>query len=170
MDDLREQVKSASSGKVNLDKMKADMDKTIAEANAAKDSEIGQMQRSLEKSLIEREIVAALAAEAPDSVDLLLPHVRAQMRMFKDGEDYVSRVVDAQGDARGDGKGGYMGAIDLVREMKGIDKYAIAYPSPNRAGSGTGPGSSDTGRRQSANGAQMTTKEMYKEGLRQRGL
>ncbi|MNV90886.1 hypothetical protein D3C71_1853110 [compost metagenome] len=55
-----------------------------------------------------------------------------------DGDEYVVRVLDAAGDYRGDGKGGFMGVADLVRELKGSKDYGVAFESEAPSGGGKG--------------------------------
>ena len=170
MDDLREQLQSASKGKVNLDKMKADMDQNIAKSVAAKDAELAKMQRTLEKHMIDSDAIAAIAAEK-GSVDLLLPHVRQQMRIMQDGEEWVRRVVDSAGDPRGNGQGGFMGPADLVREMKASESFGRAFDAPARAGAGTGANGANPGHHRPANSTTTRTPlDKIGDGLKARGI
>lgn len=140
MDELNQQVTSAADGKVNWDKMKADLSAAHQRELAQRDERNTSMQRSLERHLVDREAVAAIAA-LKGVPELLLPHIRSQVKVILDGEDYVTRVVDASGDPRGDGKGGFMSVKDLVAEMRGSTVFGRAFESDATSGGGAKPGS-----------------------------
>lgn len=147
---IAEAVAASKNGKelkVNLDKMKVDFEKRLAESLNAKDGELAKKDSALAKHLI-GDMATRAITEAKGSADLLMPIVRDQCKVVQDGEDYVVRVVDAQGDFRSDGKGGFMGVTDLVAELKQSDNFARAFESESPGGGGKPPGS---GNRASAN-------------------
>jgi hypothetical protein len=171
IDDLRSQLTDATKGKVNLDKMKRDMDATVSKAVAAKDEEISKMRQSLNKYLITSGATAALAKKAPDAVKLLLPHVISQAHVFQEGDDYVPRIVDSAGDPRSDGKGGFMDFDALVSEMERSPEYGTAFPSARKSGAGMGGTGGDSARpNPGSNSGPNTPMDMIREGLRQRGI
>lgn len=135
---LKEQLEKAGDGKINLDKMRADMQKRLDEGLAAKDKEIEGMSSSLQRYLVEKEAVNAIT-QAKGIPDLLLPHIRNQTKVVRDGDDFVVRVVDGDGEFRGDGKGGFMGIGDLVTELKSHQSFGRAFESEAPRGGGTPP-------------------------------
>lgn len=140
VEELQTALSKGDAGKVNWDKMKTDLEKGYNTKLAEKDGAITKMQSTLERFLVDKEAVSAIAA-AKGSPELLLPHIKAQVRVVADGEDFVVRVVDGSGDPRGDGKGGFMTVADLVTEMKAHPTFGRAFESPGQQGSGLKPGS-----------------------------
>lgn len=163
--DLQTKVKGGAELKVNLDKIKADMERTKNEALTEKDKVISKKDAALQKYLIKQNATSALTDEK-GSVDLLLPHIERYCKVVEEGEEYVVRVVDAQGDFRSDGKGGWMGVKDLVHEMKSQTAYARAFESETPSGSGTRPGSTQQTRPKAV--AEMTATQKIQTGLDKR--
>lgn len=140
IDELTGKVKGGKDLKINLEKIKADHQRALDEAVAAKDQDVVVMRGTLERYLVDQSATEALA-ESKGSVQLLLPHVKAHTKVVQDGDDYVVRVVDAQGDFRSDGKGGFMSVKDLVAEMKTQETFGRAFESESSGGTGARPGS-----------------------------
>jgi hypothetical protein len=139
VDNLLEQVKGGKDLKINLDKIKEESERLLNEAVANEQAKTGKMQGALERYLVGQAAASAIA-DAKGSRELLLPIVQSKVKVVQDGEDFVVRVVDEQGDHRSDGKGGWMGVEALVAEMKTNERYARAFESEAPAGSGTPPG------------------------------
>lgn len=135
---LNTTIEESSEGKVNLDKMRADMQKGFDKLIEGKDLELTGMAGSLNRYLIEKEAVKSIA-EAKGVTDLLLPHIKSQTKVLKDGDEFVVRVLDADGEARGDGKGGFMSVSDLVAELKSSPTFGRAFESEAPRGGGTPP-------------------------------
>jgi hypothetical protein len=84
--------------------------------------------------------------------------------VFKDENgEYTVRVVDAQGDARSDGRGGWMTVRDLVAEMKTTFPMAFESTTP----SGTGTRGTQTDRRPAAKKDDLTSVQKISEGLKE---
>lgn len=126
-----------SQSKVDPAKIKADIEKTFNAAIGEKDKELEGMRSTLSKYMVESAAIGALA-NAKGNSKLLLPIVREQVELVKDGEEYVVRVKDGQGDYRGNGKGGFMSIEELVLEMKGTKDYAAAFESDVMGGTHQG--------------------------------
>jgi hypothetical protein len=139
IEELVKKVKGGKDIQINLDKIKADHDKRVAEVSAQSQEQVVKMQGALERYLVDQAATAALA-EMKGSIQLLLPHVKAHTKVVQDGEEYVVRVVDAQGDFRSNGKGGFMTVKDLVAEMKTLDTFGRAFDSETAGGTGSPPG------------------------------
>lgn len=138
---LKELTERATNGdgKANWDKLKADLEAGHAKVVSEKDKEVLGMRRTLEEHLVDKEAVTAIT-NLKGSAALLLPHVRSQVKVFEENGKYVVRVVDSDGDPRGDGKGGFMGINDLVAEMKASDQFGRAFDASGTGGGGTPPG------------------------------
>lgn len=147
VEDLRAKAKNGENVQVDLDKVKKTMQAQQEEALGAKDKEIQGRDKAIQKYLVDQKATAAVA-EAKGSVDLLLPHIRSASKVVQDGEDpdgtprYVTRILDADGEFRTDGKGDYMDIGGLVAEMRNSEKFARAFESEEQAGSGARPGAS----------------------------
>jgi len=141
VDNLQEQIKGGKEIKINMEKVNAEADRRVAAVTETKDGELAEMRGALSKHLISDAASRALA-EHKGSIDLLLPHVLAACKMVrKDSGDYGVTVLDAQGDARLDSAGGFLGVGGLVAEMKTQDRFGRAFESEAPNGSGTTPGS-----------------------------
>lgn len=141
VDDLQGQIKGGKEIKINMDKVNAEADRRVATVTDTKDAELAEMRAALSKHLVSDAASRALAEHKGD-IELLLPHVLAACKMVrKDSGDYGVTVLDAQGDARLDSAGGFLGVSGLVAEMKTQEKFGRAFESEAAAGAGSQPGS-----------------------------
>jgi len=137
--DLTEQVKGGKQIKIDMDKIKAESQRLLDEAVAVEVAKTGKMQGALERYLVGQAASNAIA-DAKGSRELLLPIVKNSVKVVQDGEDFVVRVVDNDGDFRSNGAGGWMGVEALVAELKTNEIYARAFESEAPAGTGAKPG------------------------------
>lgn len=131
--------KAGAAGDVGerLAAQKAEMTRAHTSALEAKDTEIGGMQKSLEKYLINSEASNAIAAEKGNPA-LLTRFVQDFTKVQKlDNGDYVARVVDADGEIRYNGKGDPMTVAELVRSMKEDKTYGVMFEAEVTPGGGT---------------------------------
>jgi len=164
IDTLKEQLEKASEGKVDPQKIKAELQKTFDLELQKKDQSLETMAGSLHRYLVEREAVQAISQQK-GVTDLLLPHIKSQAKVIQEGDDFVVRIVDADGDARGDGKGGFMSVADLVVELKAHPSFGRAFESETPRGSGTPPGGQPP-RVPNQGGRELTATEKIAAGLR----
>lgn len=138
---LTAEVKGGKELKVNLDKIKQDYEKRLAEKDAEYKSENQKMKTSLEEYMIGQAATAALAEAkvVANGVDLLLPQISRYAKVLQEEGKFVVRVVDEQGDVRSDGKGGWLSVKDFVTELK--TKFPMAFQSETKGGSGVTPSS-----------------------------
>jgi len=167
LNNLKEQVEKAGEGKINLDKMKADMQKGFDKQLAQKDEQLQGMSQSLQRYLVEKEAVNAIT-QAKGVSDLLLPTVRSQAKVIQEGDDFVVRVVDSDGEARGDGKGGFMSVADLVTELKSSPTFGRAFESEAPRGGGTPPGGQRPAVPNGGQQRELSSTEKIAAGLRNR--
>jgi hypothetical protein len=137
--DLEDQL--AKGGKVNIDKIKADM----AEAHKGEITKLTTRNTALQGQLYEHLVnsvaVGALAKER-GSADLLLPIVRQSVKVAEEDGKISVYVVDASGDRRYSGVTGQPMSIgELVAEMKLDKRYARGFDSEAPSGGGMPPGS-----------------------------
>lgn len=166
--ELTEASTKAGEGKTNWEKLKGDLEAGHKKALATKDQEMLAMRATVERYLVDNEATSALA-EAKGSVQLLLPHVKSSVKVMEENGQYVVRVVDKDGDPRGDGKGGFMTIKDLVGEMKASDVFGRAFESSGNTGGGKPPhtGGKPGAQRQQAR-EDMSPIDKIKAGLAQR--
>lgn len=159
----------AEGSKVDPAKIKADIQASFDKVAAEKDAKVSKMQGTLERYLVKGAAASAIAAEKGNAV-LLEPHVARMTKVVEDGDEYVVRVLDAQGDYRGDGKGGFMGVEDLVKELKADKTFAGAFESDTLGGAEDRQGRrppTDT-RRQTQSREDMSPTDMLTKGLEAR--
>lgn len=125
----------AEKGKVDPAKIRQEIEQTFA---AEKQTLLGKnekMRGTLDRYLVKAEANAQLNAHKGNA-KLLMPVISAQTKVVEDGEDFVVRVLDADGSYRGDGKGGFMTVADLVAELKASADYKVAFASDALGGGG----------------------------------
>lgn len=118
------------------DKLKAQIQQAHQAELAKKDDRIGKLSKAVERRLVDADATAAIAA-ARGVPQLLLPHVRASVRVIEeeDGE-FLVRVVDAAGNPRVNGKGEFLTIADLVSEMRQSDVFGRAFEATGTSGGG----------------------------------
>lgn len=166
--ELQEATTKAGEGKTNWEKLKADLESGHKRNLSDKDKELAAMSATLESYLVDNEATAAIA-EQKGSVALLLPHVKSHVRVLKENGQYTVRVVDKEGDPRGDGKGGFMTIKDLIAEMKTSDVYGRAFEATGNTGGGkpaVGTGGKPVAGK--TNPADMSPLDKIKQGLAKR--
>ncbi|NOK32328.1 hypothetical protein HMI49_03815 [Corallococcus exercitus] len=132
-------AQEGKDGAANFEKLKADLEAGHAKALGERDTVVERMRASLHKHLVDAEATAALA-ELKGSAVLLLPHVQKHVKVIEEGGSFLARVVDAEGDPRGNGKGGFLTIREFVTELKKDANFARAFDSTSASGSGTQPG------------------------------
>ncbi len=142
--ELTEQVSKKGEGAANFEKMKADLERGHQAALADKDKKVGAMQATLNEYLIDNAAMAAVT-EAKGAAALLLPIIRSNAKVVEENGKYIVRILDKDGDARGDGKGGFMTIVDFVAELKTSKDYGRAFEASGQTGGGKPPASSKTG-------------------------
>ena len=130
-------VSKGEDTKVNLDKIRQDMKRENDKMLAQKDEELNAMKGTLRSHLIDNSAVTALAQEKGDA-EILMPHIRSRCTVVEENGKHEVRVLDAEGDPRGDGKGGFMTVSDLVREMKESKTFSKCFESDGKSGLGAG--------------------------------
>lgn len=128
-----------------FDKLKQQMlDQHKAEI-VKKDDRIGALTKSLEGRLVDADATAAIAA-AKGVPALLLPHVRAQVRVVEDSGEFKVQLIDAAGNPRVNGKGEFLSIADLVSEMRQSEVFGRAFEATGTSGSGASNSNRVTGK------------------------
>lgn len=137
--ELQKLVDSKGEATAQFEKWKSEIEAKYRKELEAVSSEVSKRDREIENLLIDGEAKSALA-DLKGNLKVLLPHVRAQVKIFEEGGRRVARPVDEDGDPRSDGKGGYMTIRQLVEEMKQSDDFSANFAGDTTSGSGTAPG------------------------------
>ena len=143
-DKLKEAIEKLQAqpgqSKANYDRMKADLEKAHERALKAKDGELTQAHSTLTRYLVDSAATTAIAAEKGVPA-LLLPYIKEHVKVIKEDDDFIVRVVDDSGAFRGNSTGGNMSIIDLVKELKADTTFGRAFESEARqSATGTRPG------------------------------
>jgi hypothetical protein len=159
----------AANSKVDPAKIKSEIEATFNTEREGFKTQLSGMQATLDKHLVENAALSALSA-AKGNPALLMPIVKGQAKVVKDGDDYVVRVLDKDGQYRGDGKGGFMTVTDLVNELKGHADYKVAFASDAPTGGGDKNRQQQTSRQtqqreQQRQGADRSPAELIASGL-----
>lgn len=128
-----EKAKAEKAG--DWEKLKAQMNDSHAKEMAAKDEQLVNMRRALETNLIDAQATSAIAA-AKGVPELLLPHVKAHVKVVLDNGKFAVAVVDAKGDPRINGKGEPLTISDFVTEMKQNEIFGRAFEGSGQTGTG----------------------------------
>jgi len=120
-------------------KLKKEFQDTLANTTKEKDGTISKLQASLQKHVVEREAIAALAKHKGNQ-DLLLHLVTRSLKMVEDDKGNLCvRVIDKDGDEVGDGLGGFKTVDAHVAEMRADKKFAQGFEALGTSGSGRTP-------------------------------
>ncbi len=141
-------LEEIASGKLD-DKTKAQVEeikrqlaeKHAKELDAAK-LEAKGLESHLYDALVTQAATSALAKHG-GKASVLLPHVTKSLKVVKEGDRYVARVVDEKGVPRITAKTGKDHAMDVeeyVETFKTHDDFKVLFASTAKPGSGTAPG------------------------------
>jgi len=111
------------------------VEKHTKELDALK-AELAEERGATERYLIDASATSALA-EAKGSPKVLLPHIKAHTRIFRENGERVVQVVDERGNQRiTDGKGTPMTIGDLIDELKADPDFARNFEGSGSSGGG----------------------------------
>lgn len=94
--------------------------------------------KALDKQLIENTALAALneSKVIPAKVKVLMPHIKAQLKVIEVDGDYVARVIGTDGKVRYQ-NGSEMTIAQLVAEFKADDAFSDCFTAETAKGSAT---------------------------------
>lgn len=142
------------------DKLKAQMNEQFSKEKQQLLDSLTAKERAIEKHLVDAQATAAIA-ELKGVPALLLPHVKASVRVVEEGGEYSVRVVDPSGNPRVNAQGEYLSIKDLVSEMRQSDIFGRAFEATGTTGSGT-PSNKGGGSDKAKKAAEMTSAEKAK--------
>ncbi len=149
-----EEEKATKGGE--FEKLKQQMLEKHNSDLAKKDERITTLTKSLERRLVDADATAAIAAQKGVPA-LLLPHVRAAVKVVEEDGEFKALVVDSQGNPRVNGKGEFLSIADLVSEMRQSDIYGRAFEASGASGGGSTP--SNPGSKPSKKASEMSPAE-----------
>lgn len=115
-----------------------DLQSRLEEANtqlASKDQEISDLMQSADQSHIDA-IASQNIAQEKGSVPLLLPHLRARLKVVSDAGKRILQVIEENGTPRRQENGSAFSVKDLVSEMKACPSFSRAFEGPEISGGG----------------------------------
>jgi hypothetical protein len=120
------------------DKLRGQMTEQHQQELTKREETAKALRVKLERHLVDGAAATAIAAANPSKggVELLLPHVKARVKVIDENGDFVVRVVDAAGNPRVNGKGEFLSIADLVGEMRQSEVFAPAFLAPPASGGG----------------------------------
>lgn len=145
-----EEDKAAKGGE--WEKLKAQMQEHHTSELSKKDQLLKAKDAAIERFLVGEQAVSAIS-ELKGSSFLLLPHVKASVKVVDDDGEYVVRVIDAQGNPRVNAKGDFLTIKDLVSEMRQSEEFGRAFEASGTTGGGS--------RTSSANGSRTMSEAAF---------
>ena len=133
----KEQVKG-----VNIEKIKADLEKDVNVRMAAKDKQIENQEKEFHDVFVTDRGNKAIEA-AKGNAELLLPVLMRNVVGRRVEGKYQVFVLDDAGDIRYSGvTGAPLSISERVTELKNDKRYGVLFESPQRGGGGATPGGS----------------------------
>lgn len=136
-DRVKSDEESARAGG-EWDKLKQQMNEKHATELKARDAREGSLRSSLETQLVDAAATRAIS-EAKGITQVLLPHVKAQVKVVEKDGQFSVIVVDPKGDPRVNGKGEPLSMLDVVSEMRSSEVFGRCFEGTGTGGSGTRP-------------------------------
>lgn len=138
--DLTEQIKGVNIPKITegiANEWKGKVDAAQTEGKA--------LEGQLYEELVTSRATTAIAAEKGD-VELLMPFVTKQVKTTRVNGKLAVQVVDGAGDVRFSGVTGQpMTVTELIKEMKGQERYGRLFNSESPRGGGSLPSTTSRG-------------------------
>ena len=149
------------------DKLKAQLLESHKKELTAREEAVQKMKATLESYLVDASATEAIAT-AKGVPQLLLPHVKASVKVVEEDGKYHVRVVDKDGSPRMNSKGEYIGIKDLVAEMRESEIFMRAFDGDGTSGSNAP--SSTTPKKFSQGDWQKMTPQQRVEAARAAGI
>lgn len=103
------------------------------------------LNSQLESLLVDHAATAALGQHEllPGGAKILMPHIKAQIKIFDESGKKIAKVVNADGTPKISNKSGSVGDMtieEFIAEMKTSPDYALAFKGSGASGSGASGG------------------------------
>lgn len=162
----------ASKAKINPEKIREEVENSYKKQLTDKDAELQSTRSVMKETVLGRDVAEAVAKHGGNS-ELLNPYVRSRLSMVEEGGKMQIRVLDADGDYVGDGKGGWQSVDSFVGSLKENPSYQGAFAArQGPGGSGTPPQGQQRqpGAAQQQGNQPLTAAQKIANGLKQRGF
>ena len=164
----------ATKGKINPEKIREEIENGFKKQITDLNAQLSTKDGLLHNTILGRDVAQAVAKHGGNA-DLLSPYVATRLKMVEDNGTMQVRVLDADGDFVGDGKGGWQSVDAFVGSLKENPTYhgAFAAQQQGPGGSGTPPnGQQNNQQRQQQNNQQQPKSAAQKisDGLRARNM
>lgn len=123
--------------------------------------QINDLESMFYRTMIDRDVEGALRSEGA-SVKLLKDVVSSQVRVVKDGDSFVVRVVDKNGKERYKQNGDDMSIKDIIEQLKSDEEYSMAFMPSGAGGSGMRSSSSSSVKSMMKRKSDMSVQEKAK--------
>lgn len=117
------------------EKLKAQMLEQSAKERETLEAKLKAKDSAIERYLIDAQATAAIS-ELKGVPALLLPHVKAAVKVVEEDGEFAVRIVDAQGNPRVNSKGEFLSIKDLVSEMRQSEVFGRAFEASGTTGGG----------------------------------
>ena len=159
------QASGSSKAKIDLEKIKADLAAGYAKQSEATKSQVVALTGQLNNVLVDQAVRSALGDQSVDP-DLASRFVKDAVQMVPEDGQFKVFVVDKDGNRRYSGVTGLpMTIVELVKEMKGSDKFAPLFKSDAPKGSGSAPGGAAGKTFSAQSGRTLSATEKIAQGL-----
>jgi hypothetical protein len=160
--ELEEKAAGSKDAKLNLDKVKDELNRAHAVELEARDNRIGALKKHLETILIDNALSTEILAQKGD-VEILLPHMRQHLQSVEEDGKFSVFVVDSMKDRRYHGADP-MTITHLVEEFKNNEKYSKLFASEAPSGGGMHPRAGQ-GKRPAPKAEELTATQKIAAGL-----
>lgn len=134
-------AKTAGDWEQREAQLKAEHDKVLAKEREIGGKRIGVLEAGIHDRMIEAVAVESLAKYAPDSVEMLKPHVVERLKVVEDDGSFRTVVVNEKGETRlapeAKNASDEMTPDQLVVSMSKDRAYAHAFPKTGATGGGS---------------------------------
>lgn len=132
----------SATKKGEFEKLRTQMVEKHQTELGAKESRITNLLSTIQLLMVDEQATRAIAAQK-GVPELLLPHVRSQVKVIEEDGRFTTVVVDKSGNPRiGDAGGQPMSIAQLVSEMRQSEIYGRAFEASGATGSGATSGRS----------------------------
>lgn len=133
LEEMQVEVAKGSKAKVDVEQIKADLEKAFATKAESAEKRNKGLQAQLYDEIVTKEAVQAIAAAKGDAA-LLMPLVKGQVVVLEEDGKTNAFVVDDDGNRRYGESGNPMSVGELVSVLKG--KHPRAFESERKTGTG----------------------------------
>ena len=139
MTELSDQIKAGGKAKIDIDKIKADLQVAHTADMTKRDATNTALKEQLYGMMVTTEATTAITA-SKGIPELLMPFVKNQVQVIEEDGKLTPYVVDKDGNQRYSGTTGSPMTIgELVGEMKGNKQFGRVFESESPSGPGTKP-------------------------------